>query len=234
MRLKILILNGLIVLAFAGCATNVLSPDKLTTVSKVGVMSIHGNSMDAIERGLTIFGNEDTVNNISSWNIDEFIREELIKNFSNTQLTVLPIPLSEEEIIAFSVNPDIHFDLYKKYMIKHNVDTLLIANKKFYAVDGIGIVKHKGLGIERTNLLFNLILFGYQLIEGELKLFHFNIIDSGIRINNNLWKDTTKPVSKNNLLQIQKIVKKALSSDISKTMEVIGYKESTNLKKESH
>lgn len=64
---------------FSGCAQKKISPEKLKTISKIGVLSLHGNSMESIERGLTIFGNEDTVSDISKWEIDKFMSKELKK-----------------------------------------------------------------------------------------------------------------------------------------------------------
>ncbi len=230
MKFNLLILNIIVILGLSGCASKSISPDKLNSISKIGVLSLNGSKMEAIERGITIFGNEDNMNDISNWNIDSFIQKVMADNLSNRNFAVLQLPLSLQEIDTFNSTKGANYDtFFKQHMIENNVDTLLVLIRGNYVPEihditsGIAVIKAKALGMENTALKLNFYLRGYQLTNGEIKLLHHNHISGISNIDNSLWKNTKKPITEKNLITIQKPAQDLLTKSINQTMKSIGY-----------
>lgn len=221
----------MIIILFTGCAQKTISPEKLKRISKIGVMSIHGNQIESIERGLTIFGNEDNLTDASSWEIDKFIVDELKKELELRKYTVQPIFLTQNEIIKYD-NSD-SYKLKQKFLkeiiLKYNLDSLLVMVRGYYVPEthdytrGIAIIKAKALGMENTFAKFNLYLEGSFLEKNEVSDLHSNKIVAFVELENELWINTKESIPSKNLLIIEEIIKKSLSSLINKEIDLIGY-----------
>lgn len=236
----------------SGCSQKTISPSQLNTISKIGVLSLHGTKMEAIERGITIFGNEDHVNDISSWEIDDFIQKTLIDNLSKRKLTIVPIKISSKRINSLYIDDggdgtgfilkalmDLTKDekkgekkdenFLKNIMIKNKVDTILLITRGNYVPEthditrGIAIIKAKTFGLENTTLKLNCYLEGYQLANGELKLLNFNHFRGFTKLENSLWVDTKKTINETNLSKIKPHVEELLTNQITQTMKEAGY-----------
>ncbi len=231
MKLIITFFSVLIILGFGGCASKNISPDKLKSISTVGILSLHGNKMEAIERGLTIFGSEDSFSDISLWKIDKYITDEIISNLSkNKTYTAIPINLPTDKIAQFNlIQENEKDDFFKKIILKNNVDILLVMTKGNYVPEihditrGVAIIKAKTLGMENTAIKTNLYLQGYELENGKIKLLHHNHIHTFGLLENSIWVDTKKPIPNKNLLIIEKEVKKLLSKTIKEAIAKSGY-----------
>lgn len=231
MKLKILFFTILIVFGFGGCASKNISPDKLQSISKVGILSLHGNKMETIERGITIFGNEDSSSDISSWKIDKYITEKIISNLSKNRIyTAIPINLSTEKIVQFNLTQEYEQDdFFKKIILKNHIDILLVLIRGNYVPEiyditrGVAIVKAKALGMENTRIKTNLYLQGYELENDEIKLLHHSHIHTFSSLENDIWIDTKQHITSKNLIIIEKEVKKLLSKTIKEAIIKSGY-----------
>lgn len=230
MSIKSLLLSLSILFLFISCDTETILPEKLNNISTLGVISIHGNSIQSIERGLTVFGNEKRTNDISSWNIDEFITNETVRILKNRKYKVVPIKLTEKQLIDYyEKDSKYKQSLLKSLTKKHNIDLLFSIVKGNYvpkAYDttrGISVIKVKKLGVENTSIKLNIYLEGSKLVDKKREQLHFNHIRLRKPLDNKLWADTTKPIDSKNLKVIEKDVKKLLKSILEYKLEEIGY-----------
>ncbi|MCH9812499.1 MAG: hypothetical protein K0U47_00985 [Epsilonproteobacteria bacterium] len=231
MQLRLIILSIFITLGFSACATKI-APEKLKKVSSIGIISLHGKKIETIERGITIFGNEDNISDISNWKIDKFITKKIKSILSyNKNYTVKTIDLSPNTIntyLNFKKASEME-NFLKKTIEENNIDLLIVMLRGNYVPEtydittGIAIVKAKSLGMEATNIKLNLYLRGYALKDNKIDLLHHNHLSDIKIIENNLWKDTKKTISDENLTVIEQDVKTLLDKVLKKQLIEIGY-----------
>ncbi len=232
MKFKILVLNIAILFGLTGCTTSTaLTSVQLNSISKIGVLATHNGKMEVIERGLTIFGSEDHINDISTWKVNHFIEKEIINNLTNKNLTTVPLSISTEELNLvnnFQLRTEYH-DFFKKIMVKNNLNTLLVMICGGYAhnvkvgTSGIALIKAKTLVTEGTYLQLNNNLRTYQLSNDKLEILHDNYVGGIQIVENELWSDTKKSISIENLSKLKKPAEELLRKSIAENMELIGY-----------
>jgi hypothetical protein len=232
MKLKIFVITIALLFGLVGCTTSTaLNSIQLNNISKIGVLSTHNGKMEVIERGLTIFGNEDRANDISDWNINNFIQKEIINNITNKNFTTVSLSISKKELDLlnnFKYTTQ-YQDFFKKIMVKNNLNTLLVMICGGYAhnvkvgTSGIALIKAKTILTEKTYLQLNNSLRTYQLTNNKLEILHDNYVNGIQPVENELWLDTKKPVLKKNLSKLKKPTEELLKKSITKTMQLIGY-----------
>lgn len=228
MKTKMCFFSLFVMIFFSACASQNISPMKLKTISKIGIISCHGNKMDTVERGLTVFGNEDNKADISSWKIDEFVSKEII-NLLKNKYEIQNIYFSDNEKKLYTSTYENELKALKSVIIKNKLDALIIFQKGAIirehhdSVSGIGIVKAKALGMEGTMINLNIDLKSYELKKSKIELLHFNDIKAFKEIENNLWVDTTKTLPLESINKIEKDVKNLLSNSLIKEIKKIGY-----------
>lgn len=229
MKLKNLLLSIVIFLGFVGCAPKVVTPEIIGSISKLGVISVHGTKMKVIERGITIFGNEDEVNDISSWKLDEYMQKEMLKSLTSNSMQLVPLSFSSQQINAFYENEESSNTIFKDLMVKNNIDGLIVLHRgpiipeHGLSTRGVSIIKTKMLGVHGTDILMNFALLTYQLVDNELKVIQFSRFVESEKIDNNLWIDTKNPITEDNLQHIESKVKKTLVDSISGAIKEAGF-----------
>lgn len=236
MKTKIFFFSLFVMIFFSACVPQNISPMKLKTISKIGVISYHGNKMDITERGLkddfiralTLFESENNKADILSWKIDEFVSKE-IANILKNKYEIQNIYFSGNEKKLYTATYEDKLKVLKSVIIKNKLDVLIVFEKGAIirehhdSVSGIGIVKVKTLGMEGTMINLNIDLKSYELRKNKIELLHFNDIKAFKEIENNLWVDTTKTLPQESINKIEKDVKNLLSNSLIKEMKKIGY-----------
>ncbi|WP_375724072.1 hypothetical protein LXN10_00835 [Arcobacter sp. KX21116] len=232
MKFKLIILSLFVMFFFNACAPKNISPAKLKTISNIGVLSLHGNEMASLERGLTIFGNEDNITDITSWKIDEYIQKEMTNMLSSKyKITdVILTPFQNKEI---DEEYEKRIAILKDIIVKNKLDALIIFEKGAIIYEhhdvhrGIGVIKAKTLGFESTYIKLNMNLISYDIVKDKVEQLHFNNIkfkkESLKLIENSLWVDTTKPLPIESIKVLEPIVKKMLRESLLKEFKEIGY-----------
>ena len=216
-------------LGFTGCAPKVISPEALGSISKLGVLSLHGTKMEVIERGITIFGNEDQINDISNWKLDKYLQKEMIKNLKSQKMLLLPLSLATDKINLVYENGDYFNKELKELMLKNNIDGLLVLQRGPIIPEhglytrGVTVIKSKTFGVHSTNIQFNFSLSTYQLIKGEMKQIQMSRFVKSENINNNLWVDTKQPITIVNLEKFESLIKKILMNNLALEMKKSGF-----------
>jgi len=231
MNIRTILFSLSVVLLFSACAPKSLSIEKVKSISSIGVVSLHGNKIESIERGITIFGNEDTISDISSWKIDKYVVDEVQNILKDRKYKVVPILLTEEQIVNYDSAQTVEFreSFLKKLLDKYNVDALMLLVRGNYVPEtyditrGVAIIKAKALGMEATSIKFNLYLEGTEISNGKFETLHFNHIRAFGELDNSLWIDTTKPITQENLEKIEPKVKELLKGVLSAQIKDIGY-----------
>ncbi|PLY10532.1 MAG: hypothetical protein C0626_06060 [Arcobacter sp.] len=228
MKFKLVLLSLFAMLFFNACAPQNIPVAKLKSIDSIGVISLHGNEMISLERGLTIFGNEDNITDISAWNIDEYIQKVML-NMLSTKYKVKNIKLSSSQIKEINGEYEKRLQVLKDILLRNRLDTLILFEKGMIVREhydthsGIGLIKAKALGMEATHIKLNMDLLSYEIVEGKIEELHFNDIKTFKEIDNSLWMNTTKPLSKESSKIIEPIVKNLLKDSLLKEFITIGY-----------
>ena len=228
MKIKLILLGLFTMVFFSACAPQNIPLAKLKTISNVGVISIHGNEMPSLERGLTIFGNEDSTTDISSWSIDTYIENEM-KSLLSKKYKIKVIHLSSNEIAKMNDEYEVRRSLIEDLLMRNRLDTLVVFEKgmiireHYDTHSGIGVIKAKALGLEATHITLNMDLISYSMKEDEVEILHFNDIKSLAELENSLWTDTTQPIPSTSMKTIEVKLKALLHESLLREFQKIGY-----------
>ncbi len=82
-KFKYLVFVTLLIL-LAGCATTRIAPETVSRLKRVGVISVTAHEFYRRDTGLTVFGNEREMQDISAWKVDDEYELQMQAPYRNT------------------------------------------------------------------------------------------------------------------------------------------------------
>jgi hypothetical protein len=138
-KLRYVVLVGLLVL-LTGCATTRLTPDTVSRINKVGVMSLTAHEFHRGYTGLTVFGNEREKQDISAWKVDDEYELQMQNALSKLGLfETVRVPYERKEFYpVYNINGPWDAPAFRKDWV--NIEGQLKEFARKHSLDAVVVV----------------------------------------------------------------------------------------------